>query len=202
MRREKRYLFKVGDLSSTRRRGRKLAALTRWQEPASDSPWHLPPHSPSVLGWVFWGVEGRFLLYGGRRKGDPKACPGAGLLLLPPLIPSQQERSTAVSSTTPRTGHSIPFTAQQQGASARASSCLRQQKMEDRKISPISLDLLENSHTFQRHSWLSQLCYRPSPASQFQQGVLLSSNMTRLLTGTQPSFLPSQIKLWILLQGF
>lgn len=109
-------------------------------------------------------------------------------------MPSQREHGTAVSSVTPRMGRSIPFTAPQQGTSARASSCLRQQKMEDREISPISLGLLENPRTFQRHSWLSQLHYRPSPASQFQQGVLTASNTTQLLTGTQPSFLPSQIK--------
>lgn len=97
----------------------------------------------------------------------------------------------AVSSTTHQMGHSIPFTALQ---SARAESCLHQQKMEDRKISPILLDLLENPRTFQRHSWLPQLRYHPSPASQFQQGVLMASNTTQLLPGTQPSFLPSQIQ--------
>lgn len=47
---EKRYLFKVGDLSSTGMRGHgKPAALTHRQEPASDPPCHHPSHSPSVL---------------------------------------------------------------------------------------------------------------------------------------------------------
>lgn len=132
------------------------------------------------------------LLYQCSRKSDPRASQ-SGLLPLAHshlLMPSLQEHGSEIHNALDGADTLHPIHC---SATARAPSCLHQQKMEGRRISPISL-AYGRALPVSKAQLAASAPLSPIPASQLQQGVLMASSTTQLLAGTQPSFLPSWIK--------